>query len=179
MGRTERTVEVGGGETSAQLCAVHAGARAARTRSERVEYVASMMATGEFRRGKTARELAPIWNLSASNVHDICAEASRVVTCSVNVSEVLRTFNEALDELITLGHECRKNKQPREAIVAFSKVAELCMQVTRQKDGLPSSNDGERLNTTQKLIAAGWTPPPPEGLPAPTLDDPEITEDDS
>lgn len=177
MGRTERTVEVGGGETSAQLCAVHAGARAARTRSERVEYVASMMATGEFRRGKTARELAPIWNLSASNVHDICAEASRVVTCSVNVSEVLRTFNETLDELLALGHDCRNNDRPREAIVAFSKVAELCMQVTRQRDGLPSGNDN-RLDTTQKLIAAGWTPPPPEGLPAPTLDDPEMNDDD-
>jgi len=130
------------------------------------------MASGEFRRGKTARELAPIWSLSASNVHDICAEASRTVQGSVNVSEVLRTFGEAIDELLDLGHKCRANDKPREAIVAFSKVAELCVQVAIKRDSLPSASD-TRLDTVQKLIEAGWTPPPPEGLPMPLLDDPE------
>jgi len=173
MSRQGRTAQIGQEKSPpSQLCAVHARARDARTRSERVEYVAKLMATGEFRRGKTAKELAPIWSLSASNVHDICAEASRTVQGSVNVSEVLRTFGEAVDELLSLGHECRDNDRPREAIVAFSKVAELCMQVTLKRDVLPSGNDN-RLDTVQKLIAAGWTPPPPEGLPMPYLDDPE------
>lgn len=171
--RTAQTGEETGPKSlPSQLCAVHARAYGARTRSERVEYVATLMASGEFRRGKTARELAPIWSLSASNVHDICAEASRTVQGAVNVSEVLRTFGEAVDELLELGHECRATDKPREAIVAFSKVAELCVQVALKRESLPSANDN-RLDTVQKLIEAGWTPPPPEGLPMPLLDDPE------
>jgi hypothetical protein len=145
---------------------------ASRTRAERVEYVAMLMATGEFRRGKTAKELTVMWGLSLQSVAEICAEASRAVQCSVNVADVLRTLNETIDELLSIGHDCKNNDMPREAIVAFSKVADLCVQVTRQRGAFPSG-DENRLSSVQKLIEAGWTPPPPEGLPMPTLDDPE------
>jgi hypothetical protein len=178
MRKQGRTAEIGEESQTSQLCAIPARAKGSNgVRAERVEYVAGLMATGEFRRGKTAKELVKMWGLSLQSVHEICSEASRAVQCSVNVSDVLRTFSESLDELLSLGHECRATGKPREAIVAFAKVAELCMQVTRNRDGLPSGDDS-RLDTVQKLIAAGWTPPAPEGLPAPTLDDPEMNDDD-
>jgi hypothetical protein len=143
-----------------------------RTREGRVRVVATMMASGTFRRGKTARELALAWSISLDAVQLITGEASRLVRSCIDVNELVRTYQEAIDELLVLGHDAKKRGHEREAMFAFTKVAEFC--VANMKDRCPDIRDGSSdAEIRKKLLAAGWTPPPFAELPTPTIEDPE------
>jgi hypothetical protein len=58
----------------------HPHARGLKRPAERVDYIVDLMERLEWRRGKTAPELAAIWGVSVSAVENYSAEASRRVT---------------------------------------------------------------------------------------------------
>jgi hypothetical protein len=144
-----------------------------RTKDARIKYVVSLMASGQFRRGRTARELQTAWGIPAGTVYGITTEASRIVQCVIDPGEITRTLNENLDGLSELAHECERQGERREAIVARSKIGEFCLQLMKNEGQSGNERRESERDAFKRLVELGWTPPRMlPGLPMPDVEDP-------
>lgn len=152
------------------------------TKQERVEYLADLMAAGNYVTRKTARELAEAWELAVVTVeHEYCAHAATLLRASLGAMESLQTRCVATMDRINA--ECLKfGRELEDDPLAAAKFYEVALQATvgmlaftstefdhelsRQKEKRDAEKHARDMGTTDvkevRLIIEEAAIPPPK-----------------
>lgn len=139
-----------------------------KTRPERVEYVAQMKRRMLWVRSSTPHVLAERWDIPASEVQRIAADASRVIAKELLDTETAReTVAGALMTVIdrSLADDDRKNVI--DACKAYAQVAGIVTTKTTL-DLVSSMSPEEKRAEWKRLTGREWEDPWPIQTPPPT-----------
>lgn len=139
---------------------------------EMVEEVAQMLASGTWT-PQCLGVVAEKWKCSRITVRNVVVEASVKIHQPINPYYLSAIFIDCIDSLRRIGCKAERVGDLPSAISAYKSAGALIAVVTKAADRPLELGEAKRDMTAAELIAKGWTPPVPEGLPKPFLDDPE------
>lgn len=146
------------------------------SRSIAITTIAKLMASGEWRTGVTAGQLARSWGICLGTVSSYAGIASRDVKGSVDRDALQRIANESIERLMETGYEARASNELGVAVMAFTKAADLCANILKNSNEKDPKKQTEQ-DAFKRLVELGWAPPKVMlGLPKPDLMDPEKDE---
>lgn len=137
-----------------------------------VDEVAKLLSSGVW----TARHigaLASKWQCSRLTVRNIVIEASVKIHNPINPYYLSAIFVDSIESLRRIGCKAERMGDFPSAINAYKSAGALIAVVTKAADRPLELGEAKRDMTSTELIAQGWTPPVPKGLPKPFLQDPD------
>lgn len=143
-----------------------------RPREMAVEEAAKILASGAWTQ-QCLGELASRWQCSRMAVRDIVVEASVKIHNPINPYYLSAIFVDSIESLRRIGCKAERMGDFPSAINAYKSAGALIAVVTKAADRPLELGEARRDMTSTELIAQGWTPPVPKGLPKPFLQDPD------
>lgn len=144
---------------------------------EAVEEMAKNLASNNWN-PRRLHDFSVKWGCSRYTVREIVVEASVKIQSPINPYYLSAIFLDCIESLRRIGDRAERAKKWDSATFAYKAAGGLIATVTKQADKPLELSGQKREMTVADLIAQGWTPPPPEGLPMPLLDDPEKDPED-
>jgi hypothetical protein len=132
------------------------------------------MARGQWATGYV-EELASEFGASVHTIRSWAHDASVALRASVDPHKVTAYWLESVDFLATEAYQARAKADTRTAILAMSRLGQLCGSMIR---GAAEHTKSTNVTTNereahQRLVDLGWKPPESvAGLPMPDCDDP-------
>lgn len=110
------------------------------------------------------------WSVSRLQMRNWVIEASTRTRASIDPHYLSALFMDSVQHLRYLAEQAELNGDQKLAVEATSRAAMLIATISRNNRVRSVAAAEQRLDTTHKLIAAGWLPPAPDGLPLPTIE---------
>jgi transposase-like protein len=136
--------------------------------------ITELMVRGQWATG-CIEELAVEFGASVHTIRSWAHDASVALRASVDPHKVTAYWLESVDFLATEAYQARAKADTRTAILAMSRLGQLCGSMIRgaaehTKTTPATTNERE---AHQRLVELGWKPPESvAGLPMPDCDDP-------
>lgn len=137
-----------------------------------VEEMAQRLASGNWHRTQL-REYTQKWQCSRKTVRDIVIEASVKIHRPINPYYLSAIFIDCVESLRNIGAKAERACEFEAATSAYKAAGTLIAVIAKSSEKPLQMGEPRKDMTYADLVSQGWTPPPPEGLPAPFLDDPE------
>lgn len=143
-------------------------------RAKGVRLISREMASGIWD-PRRCLDLARVWGYPPSEVRQWAISAAARVNAKISMSQLSAYFIDTLQHLKDLADICEEHGNYEAAIGATSRLGQLIIGVSRTalEGELKRIGPGDvsASSPAEQLIALGWTPPVPKGLPAISSDD--------
>lgn len=150
----------------------------AQLREKCVEFISGLMANGMWDHSKVSRIVA-FYGVQRFEVANFAIAAAERVARGINPTMLSAVLEETIHELRRLAYHCEKDGRVEasisarralgQMIVSLSKnnpeTARVTKQIVHFHQAQPQQNVSAKMGA-EELIALGWVPPPPLGLPS-------------
>jgi hypothetical protein len=160
-------------------------------REKGIAFVISQMSSGNWHRDRVM-DMVSTYGIRAFEVRNWEVAAQTRLGVALDPAMITAFLNDTLHELRRLADEAEQQRNLRAAIAARKALADTIVSLARTHTDSAlaaqilahganaDEDDVRRVNKAEenrRLIAAGWCPPVPDGLPAIAVDDSEMLSD--